>query len=400
MTYKRLFRTVLRRIPAETAHTLAAESSRLAIAIPGVRSWLRRALRPEDSLQVTALGRAFPSPLGAAGGMDKGATWFEALGAIGFGFVEVGTITAHKQRGNRGQRVLRLLKDRAVLNRMGFPNPGAQKVARRLRSRSGDTVVGVNIGKSKAIPVEEAVADYRASARRVGPLADYLVLNVSSPNTPGLVSMQAVEPLRSLVTEVQAELESIGADTPLLLKIGPDLSDGEIDAIADLALELKLEGIVATNTTADRDSLVSDPSLLAGGGGISGAPLKVRALEVLRRLHARVEGRLVLISVGGIETPEDAWGRILAGASLLQAYTGFVYGGPLWPFRMNRELAQRLHASGGSTLADVVGKGSGISGARDGPRSDRMDGQVDTSGATQRAPALVGANRPVGRSAA
>ena len=354
MIYRLFFKAVIRRIPAETAHSLAARAVRVLTVIPGLRTVLRRALAPKDpSLEVKALGRTFPSPLGVAGGMDKDATWFESLGALGFGFVEVGTVTARPQPGNDGRRVWRLPEDRALLNRLGFPNPGAEVAARLLRDRSGRTIVGVNIGKSKVVPVEDAGADYRTSARQLAPLADFLVLNVSSPNTPGLARMQAVDVLRALVADVRDELGAAGAQVPLLPKIGPDLADEEIDAIADLALELELDGIVATNTTTRREGLVSDSALWSRDGGISGAPLKARALEVLERLHARVGRRLVLVSVGGIETADDVWQRLRAGATLVEAYTGFVYGGPLWPSRVNRGLARRLRGSEYASLEDL-----------------------------------------------
>lgn len=355
MIYRFLFKVVLERIPAEAAHSLAARAFGFVTSIPGVRAALRRTLQPKGpSLEVEALGQRFPSPLGVAGGMDKDATWFESLGALGFGFVEIGTVTAQRQHGNHGERVWRLTKDRAVLNRMGFPNPGAEAVASRLRKRSGQTIVGVNVGKSMTVPLREVGADYRLSVDSLAPIADFLVLNVSSPNTPGLREMQAVEPLRALISDVREELRAVNAHVPLLIKIGPDLSNEVIDAIAELAVELELDGIVATNTTAEREGLLPDAALSNRDGGISGAPLKVRAVTVLERLRERVGGRLVLVSVGGIETPEDAWQRILAGATLVQAYTGLIYGGPLWPWRINRGLVRMLRASGYSSLQEAV----------------------------------------------
>jgi dihydroorotate dehydrogenase len=361
VAYRFLYDVVLRRIPAEAAHSIAVALARLTLAIPGVRGALRRRLQPRDrTLEVRALGRTFPSPLGVAGGLDKGATWFECLGALGFGFVEVGTVTALAQPGNEGKRVWRLPADRALLNRMGFPNPGAAAVARRLRRRPRETLVAANVGKSKAVPVEEAGADYRASVRALAPLADFLVVNVSSPNTPGLRRMQAAEPLRALVGDVQDELRALELALPLLLKIAPDLADDEIDAIADLALELGLDGIVATNTTVSRAGLTVDAARLSAEGGISGAPLKARSLDVLRRLRARAGDRLVLVSVGGIETADDVWERLAAGATLVQAYTGFVYGGPRWPSRLNRELARRLRESGYASVTELSSASRGV----------------------------------------
>lgn len=361
MIYRFLLRLVLQRIEAERAHALASRVLRGATAIPALRRLLRRALGPRgEHLNVRALGLSFPSPLGVAAGVDKDGTWFEGLAALGFGFVELGTVTARGQEGNLRPRVFRLTRDRALVNRMGFPNPGAEAVAERLRAREG-TVVGVNIGKTRAVPLDDAAADYRESARVLSPPADYLVLNISSPNTPGLQDIQvASERLASLVSGVREELEAIGQTLPLLVKIGPDLTDAEVDAIADHAVALGLDGIVAVNTTVDASGLESEPDVVesAGAGGISGAPLKARALEILERLYARVGGRLVLVSVGGIETPGDAWERILAGATLVQAYTALIYRGPLWPYRMNRGLARLLRESGRSSLQAAIGAAS------------------------------------------
>jgi dihydroorotate dehydrogenase len=230
-------------------------------------------------------------------------------------------------------------------------------VARRLRRRSHDTIVGVNVGKSKVAPLEHAAADYRQSVRILAPLADYLVLNVSSPNTPGLRELQAPERLRELIGAVRDELASIRPPIPLLVKVSPDLSDEQLDAVADLAGDLGLAGIVAVNTTVDR-SVIAPSTEQVGvidGGGVSGLPLKQRALDVLRHLYGRVGSQLILISVGGITTPGDAWERILAGATLIQAYTAFVYGGPGWPAGVNRELARCLRDAGGRSIAELVG---------------------------------------------
>lgn len=327
---------------------------RLISAVPGLPALLRLLLAPRDpALRVTALGLDFPGPLGLAAGFDKDAEAYPALSGFGFGHVEVGTVTAHRQPGNPRPRLFRLPADRAVINRMGFNNHGAAAAARRLRDRRRPGVpIGANIGKTKAVAVADAVADYRTSARLLGPLADFVVVNVSSPNTPGLRDLQAVESLRPLLRDV---LDTVQA--PVLVKIAPDLSDDDIDAVADLAVELGLAGIVATNTTIARDGLRTDATRVAeiGAGGLSGPPVADRSLEVLRRLYARVGDRLALVSVGGIETPEQAWERIRAGASLLQGYTGFIYGGPFWAKRIHRGLAERLRAEGYSRLADAVG---------------------------------------------
>ena len=338
MLYRLLYALVLRRIPPETAHGLAARGVSLAHRL----GLLRVLGRPDPVLAVEALGLRFESPLGAAAGVDKDASWFGGLGALGFGAVEIGTVTPLAQEGNPRPRVRRLTADRALQNCMGFPNPGADAVAARLEHRRGPTVVGVNVGRSKGAPAEQAAGDYRATVLRLAPLADYLVLNVSSPNTPGLRDLQAVEPLRGIVAAVREALAELSIERPLLVKIAPDLADEDVDAIADLALELALDGIVATNTTVARAGLRT--AGVPAAGGVSGAPLKVRSLEVLRRLRARTGDRLVLISAGGIETADDVWERLQAGATLVQAYTGFVYGGPGWARTVNRELARRLRA--------------------------------------------------------
>jgi dihydroorotate dehydrogenase len=361
--YRILYRMVLRRVPAEAAHGAAFGLIRVFGLVPGV---LLRWLGPRDPvLRVRALGLEFPGPLGLAAGFDKDARAMRGLGALGFGFVEVGTVTAHAQPGNDRPRMFRLTADRALVNRMGFNNAGAAAAAARLRRRRGGVIVGVNIGKTKAAAEDEAAADYAASARAVAGVADYVVVNVSSPNTPGLRDLQAAGRLRPVLVAVREALDAAvpGRRVPLLVKIAPDLADTDIDAVADLALELGLDGIIATNTTISRAGLASPPSEVAaaGAGGLSGAPLRDRALAVLIRLRARTGDRLVLIAAGGIETPDDAWARLRAGATLVQAYTGFVYGGPLWPRRMHAGLARRVRAdrsggSGGSAGSGAAGK--------------------------------------------
>nr|WP_249044689.1 quinone-dependent dihydroorotate dehydrogenase [Crossiella equi] len=307
-----------------------------------------------------ALGLDLPGPLGLAAGFDKDATGPDALGALGFAFVEIGTLTAQAQPGNPTPRLFRLAEDRAIINRMGFNNGGSAAAAHRLRARRGRPgagVVGVNIGKTKVTPEAEAVGDYVASTRLLAGVADYFVVNVSSPNTPGLRNLQAVESLRPLLTSVREALDAATSSrVPLLVKIAPDLSDEDVDSVADLALELGLDGIIATNTTIGRTGLRTplDEVERAGAGGLSGAPLKARSLEVLRRLRARVGDRITLVAVGGIESADDVWQRLRAGASLVQGYTGLIYGGPLWPWRIHRELSRRLRAAGLTSIDQVV----------------------------------------------
>lgn len=372
MTYRILFKRVLQQTPPETAHSLAARILALLGTVPGFRALLRRFLAPTDpALEVNAFGFTFPSPLGVAAGMDKNLTWFEELGALGFGFVEVGTVTARPQPGNPRPRIVRLPSDRALINSMGFPNKGAEAAAERLRRRTGQTVVAVNIGKSRA--ATDVVGDYLESVRRLAPMADLLVLNVSSPNTPGLRDMQAVAALTSLVTAVRAELTAIGVALPLLVKISPDLADAEISALARTAVSLGLDGIIAVNTTIAREGLNSGANLTATPGGLSGPPLRERALDILHRLHEATRGELVLVSVGGVETEADAWNRIKAGATLVQAYTGFVYGGPLWPHTVNSGLSDRLRSVGATSIHEVIGSDGYRDRAAEYPAANHLD---------------------------
>jgi dihydroorotate dehydrogenase len=355
--YRLFFQGVLRWLPTEWVHHVALFWLRFFMAVPGVGSVVRRALRSTlPELRVSALGLSFAHPIGLAAGFDKNATAYEALAALGFGHVEVGTVTAHAQPGNPKPRLFRLPADRALINRMGFNNLGARVVATHL-TRQRSVPLGVNIGKTKVVPEAEAVSDYVTSARLLGPLADYVVVNVSSPNTPGLRALQAVELLRPLLAAVKAELAASTPRRPLLVKIAPDLSDEDIDAIADLALDLGLDGIIATNTTISRSGLRTSAQQVeaCGAGGLSGAILKARSLEVLRRLRRRVGTRLTLVSVGGLETAEDVWERLRAGASLVQIYTGFVYGGPLIVWSMQRGLKRLLEASGLGSIEAVIG---------------------------------------------
>lgn len=332
MLYRLVFELGLRRLDPERAHELAAKALRV---VP------RRA-RPDAVLRTDALGTTFPSPLVAAAGFDKNATMVGGLTALGFGAVEVGTVTMRAQPGNPRPRIFRRVGERALVNRMGFPNDGAAAVRARLERRRADVVVGVNVSKNGDVPLDDAAADCAAVAAELAPVADYLVVNVSSPNTPGLRDLQAIGRLRGVLEAVREAAPGV----PLLVKISPDLEDHEIDEIAALAVELALDGVVAVNTTTAGQEQ----------GGLSGAPLKTRALDVLRRLHETLaDERPIVVSVGGIETADDAWQRIKAGATLVQAYTAFVYGGPRWPLRMNDGLAQLARAEGWTRVQDAVG---------------------------------------------
>ncbi|MFF7145378.1 quinone-dependent dihydroorotate dehydrogenase [Streptomyces nodosus] len=360
--YMYFFHLVFRHMDPERAHHLAFGWIRRAARLPVLRTFLAAALAPRHKeLRTEAFGLRMHGPFGLAAGFDKNALAIDGMAMLGFDHVEIGTVTGEPQPGNPGKRLFRLVPDRALINRMGFNNEGSLAVAARLASRTPvfRTVVGVNIGKTKVVPEAEAVGDYVKSTERLAPHADYLVVNVSSPNTPGLRNLQATEALRPLLTAVReaADRTVTGRRVPLLVKIAPDLADEDVDAVADLAVELGLDGIIATNTTIAREGLglASDPSLAKETGGLSGAPLKARSLEVLRRLYARVGDRITLVGVGGIEDAEDAWQRILAGATLVQGYSAFIYRGPFWSRALHKGLVARLRTSPYATLADAVG---------------------------------------------
>ncbi|MGW4513618.1 quinone-dependent dihydroorotate dehydrogenase [Streptomyces sp. NPDC004393] len=360
--YKLFFRLVFSRMDPEQAHHLAFRWIRRAVRIPVLRTFAAAVLAPRyKELRTEAFGLRMHGPMGLAAGFDKNALAVDGMAMLGFDHVEIGTVTGEPQPGNPKRRLFRLVADRALINRMGFNNEGSLAVAARLASRTPvfRTVVGVNIGKTKVVPEAEAVADYVKSAERLAPYADYLVVNVSSPNTPGLRNLQATEALRPLLSAVReaADRTVTTRRVPLLVKIAPDLADEDVDAVADLAVELGLDGIIATNTTIAREGLglTSDPAVVKETGGLSGAPLRTRSLEVLRRLYARVGDRITLVGVGGIESAEDAWQRILAGATLVQGYSAFIYVGPFWARALHKGLAARLRTSPYATLADAVG---------------------------------------------
>lgn len=343
------------RLRPERIHGLMATALHTAAGITPVRRGLRALLPVTDPVLAQRIaGLDVPRPLGLAAGFDKDATMADIWGPLGFGFAEVGTVTAVAQPGNPAPRMFRFPGDHAILNRMGFNNHGALAAARQLAGRREYAEpVGVNLGKTKKTPAEVAPADYFESARAVHAVADYLVINVSSPNTPGLRDLQAVESLRPIVAAVRR-----ASDRPLFVKIAPDLSDEDVDAVTDLALELDLTGLIATNTTISRDGLTGSPAVIAsyGAGGISGPPVAARALTVLRRIRHRAGDRLVLIGVGGIETPQQAWERIGAGADLLQGFTGFIYGGPDWIRDIHLGLADQVRRHGLPSISAAVGR--------------------------------------------
>lgn len=339
MFYSILFRLVFSRFDPEQVHHFVAGSLKLASKL-GLTAPFH--LRPTQVRKVNALGLTFFGQFGLAAGFDKSAELVEPLADLGFSHIEIGTVTALAQPGNEKPRLFRLIEDRALINRMGFNNDGAVQIAKRLE-KLRDTgralpIIGVNIGKSKVTPLEDAVTDYETSARLLAPQADYLAVNVSSPNTPGLRSLQDIEMLKPILVAVLKQAHG----KPVLVKIAPDLADADIVAIADLAIELGLAGVIATNTTIGRENLRTSASKVAsiGAGGLSGIPVKSRSLEVLRLLNQRIAGRIAIISVGGVETTSDVQERLDLGATLVQGYTGFIYSGPFWARKINRELGK------------------------------------------------------------
>jgi dihydroorotate dehydrogenase len=334
--YRALFRVVLMRMEPEAAHHAAMLVIRALGATPVVADVVRRRAIAGGA-PAHALGLRFPTPFGLAAGFDKNAIGLRGLAALGFGHVEIGTVTARAQPGNPAPRLFRLPADGALINRMGFNNDGAEVVAarlRRLRRRGGLPIVGVNIGKSRVTAVEDAVDDYRFSAALLAPLADYLVVNVSSPNTPGLRGLQELDVLEPLLGAVLAEA---GA-TPLLVKIAPDLEDEAVRHIAELVGRLGLAGVVATNTTIRRDGLRTAAAKVdsMGAGGLSGPPVAARSLEILRVLRETLPAEATVISVGGVATSADVQARLDAGADLVQGYTAFLYRGPGWASSLGR----------------------------------------------------------------
>lgn len=336
--------------------------------------WLRHQLHQSFSFSHSALeqtlwGCSFNNPIGLAAGFDKDGLAAHVWADFGFGFAELGTVTLHPQPGNPKPRLFRLPKDQAVLNRMGFNNQGAEALAKRLSAKLQNPTssrspspfpLGINLGKSKITPLESAVEDYLGSFRLLKPLGDYFVVNVSSPNTPGLRSLQATEQLAPILAALQQENQE---QKPLLVKIAPDLEWRAIESILELAQAHQLAGIIATNTTIQRDQLKTQIIQATGNpvteeaGGISGAPLRNRSTEVIRFIYQQTSGTLPIIGVGGIFTADDAWEKITAGASLVQTYTGWIYEGPWMVRRILKGLTQKLEERGMKAIGEAVGSG-------------------------------------------
>ncbi len=341
--YKRLIRPLLFRLAPETAHHFTVSLLRALLLLPGAR-WLCQKLYTVDdpTLEREVFGIRFKNPVGLAAGFDKDARLVDAMAAIGFGFVEIGTITPFAQAGNPPPRLFRLPADKSMINRMGFNNQGVEAAAQHLQRRRSDIVVGGNIGKNKVTPNERAKHDYETGFRALYPHVDFFTLNVSSPNTPNLRELQEKEPLTELIRHVQRINRDQPAPKPILLKIAPDLSEAQLDDIIDICLSLKIDGIIATNTTVQREGLATPGSTIReiGNGGLSGQAVRQRSTEVIRYLHRQSCGQIPIVGVGGVASARDAQEKLAAGASLVQVYTGLVYEGPSLIKQINNELRQ------------------------------------------------------------
>lgn len=344
------------RLDPERAHNLAIAALSRA---PGATRLVTTRLRVHDErLAQELMGIRFPNPVGLAAGFDKFARAIPAWAALGFGFVEIGSVTALAQPGNPTPRMFRLQDDRAIINRLGFNNDGADATARRLeryreRGRLGAIPLGVNIGKSKVAPLDRAVDDYLTTFRALREFADYVVVNVSSPNTPGLRDLQQRSELEGLLAALTAE--NRGMPRPILVKIAPDLTPPQVDDILELVDRLDVTGLVISNTTIARDGLVTRGALRDEAGGLSGRPLAARSTALIRHARTGVGTRRVIVGVGGVFDASDAWEKLAAGANLVQVYTGFVYGGPATAARINRGLVDRMRAEGVNSVSEIVG---------------------------------------------
>lgn len=352
--FEKLLRPVLFRLDAEKVHELALKIIETGLASHTARAIASRKYATRFPGRIERFGLEFSGPVGIAAGFDKNARVVDQLASLGFGFVEVGTITFRPQVGNEKPRMFRLPLDSALINRLGFNNDGAAAVVARLSKAERKCVVGVNIGRNKDVPNEEAVENYIAAFEFVHPVADYIAVNVSSPNTPNLRDLQRAESMDQLLTAMQARNNELGP-RPLLVKIAPDLTDQEIESAVDICRDRGIAGIIATNTTVSRDGLRTADVGRFGAGGLSGKPLSVRSTEVVRKIFRYSNGEMPVIGVGGIMNAGDAFEKILAGACLVQAYTGFIYAGPSFASNINRGLIELLERRGFGTLDDAVG---------------------------------------------
>ncbi len=325
----------------EKVHYFTAGLIHFTLSIPGMKwLWNKMYLVDDPKLEREVFGIKFPNPVGLAAGFDKNAKMYNDLAYCGFGFIEIGTVTPKGQSGNPKPRLFRLKEDNAVINRMGFNNDGVEEAIKNLKKKKVDIIIGGNIGKNKVTPNEEATEDYKISFQAMFPYVDYFVVNVSSPNTPNLRELQEKEPLKELLNTLQ-ELNSQKEERkPILLKIAPDLTNEQLDDIVEIVQEVKLDGVIATNTTVSREGLQTSNEKIEkiGAGGLSGRPVKSRSTEVIRYLHEKSGGAMKIIGVGGIHSAEDAIEKLEAGASLIQLYTGFIYEGPALVKRINKAI--------------------------------------------------------------
>jgi dihydroorotate dehydrogenase len=363
MLYRSILRPLLFRLPPERAHQMALDTLAFTLGTKWARSQAARRYGRAPFGELRRFGLKFPNPVGLAAGFDKNGTTARYLAALGFGFIEVGTVTHRPQPGNPTPRLFRLPLDRALINRQGFNNRGAAALAAEIAAHRPDCVLGINIGKSRAVEVEDAVGDYLASFELVYQLADYVAVNVSSPNTPNLRELQRPEALAALLSALQKRNQELASahprrqPVPLLVKIAPDLDARDLESIVEIAFKAELSGIIATNTTTNRAGLQTLPGTVeaCGAGGLSGAPLRSRSTEIIAALYRLTQGRMTIIGVGGVFTALDAWEKLSAGASLIQLYTGFIYQGVGIARDINDGLAEILSREGFNTLDEAIG---------------------------------------------
>lgn len=341
--YRSLIRPVLFLFAPETIHHATFRILKIAGSIPGMSSLLNTSFEyRHKNLERTLFGLTFKNPVGLAAGLDKDAVIIDELASLGFGFIEIGTLTPKPQPGNDAPRLFRLPKDKALINRMGFNNRGVDAAVQRLKNRKSKVIVGGNIGKNKVTPNDRAFEDYNTCFESLYPYVDYFVVNVSSPNTPGLRELQEKEPLRKLLGDVIGLSKAKPAYKPVLLKIAPDLNESQLQDVVEILKETGADGVIATNTTISREGLKTDQQEISsiGAGGLSGMPLAQRSTEVISFLRSKLGKSFPIIGVGGIMTEQDALEKIKAGADLVQIYTGFIYEGPSLIKRINKALAQ------------------------------------------------------------
>jgi dihydroorotate dehydrogenase len=342
--YKKILRPLLFRLNPERIHHLTLAMLKFAGRMPVVKGIVRRMFTLTDPrLEREVLGMRFPNPVGMAAGFDKNASVYNELGLLGLGFVEIGTVTPLGQPGNPRPRLFRLPKDKALINRMGFNNKGMENAANNLRGRKARPIIGINIGKNTLTPNEQAPADYLKLFRGLYEFADYFVVNVSCPNVAGLAKLQTEDYLLSIVNPMLEFRRGQNEYRPILVKISPDLTHEEIDSIVKVVIDTLVDGFVATNTTTNREGLHISRKRLEGigNGGLSGAPLTKRAIEVVRYVHQKTEGRYPIIATGGVMTPEDALAMLDAGADLVQVFTGMIYNGPSFAKQICKALLAR-----------------------------------------------------------